>query len=83
MPKGGSQLSCTHGSWTAGPNGTDMPTSYTVLWERGIRDAGPADASWHTIAGATGDTYTVPADDYGSGSAAAWWPPTGWCRRRP
>ena len=60
-PKGGDQLSCTHGTWTG------TPSSYTVLWERGLRAAiTDGDPSWHVIGGASGGTYTVQSDDFGS-----------------
>jgi hypothetical protein len=60
-PKGGSQLSCDHGSWAG------SPSKYTTLWERGLRSATTdSDPSWHVIGGASGDTYTVQSDDFGS-----------------
>lgn len=60
-PQNGNQLSCTHGTWTGNP------TSFTVLWDRGLHSATTDnDPSWHAIDGATGDTYTVQPGDDGS-----------------
>jgi hypothetical protein len=61
IPKGGNTLTCTHGTWTG------QPTSFTVVWDRGLHSAtSPDDSSWHAIDGASGDTYTVTSADYGS-----------------
>jgi hypothetical protein len=60
-PQNGHQLSCTDGNWTG------SPTTFTVVWDRGLHSAtSPNDPSWHAIDGATGNTYTVTAADDGS-----------------
>ncbi len=65
-PENGDQLTCSNGAWSAGTNGSDQPTHYTDIWERGARSATSAsDPSWTPISGATGSTYTVQAADDG------------------
>lgn len=59
VPQTGRQLSCTTGQW----NGAK---SFTILWQRGVRDANAIGAPWKTIDGALGATYTVQAADEGS-----------------
>jgi HYR domain len=54
-PQGGRTLSTSNGSWTG------SPTSYTYQWE----DCNTAGESCTTIAGATGNEYTLTESDLG------------------
>ena len=51
----GQKLSESHGSWTGGP------TSYSYQWQSGDGSGN----NWSAIPGATGQSYTLTADDVG------------------
>jgi hypothetical protein len=60
-PQVGSQLSCSNGTWDAGT------THFVKTWERAPRSAtSDNDPAWAAINNASGNTYTVQADDAGS-----------------